>query len=155
MTATTTDLDTLAEVVARLRRALRRAVRADLTKQTLPVAQIEVLQLLAERPGLRSGEVGEALLLAPTTISTLVGALLSARLIERAPDPADRRAWHLHLTSRGTRELARWQQSNKRVLRDAMAALGAADRQALRGALPALAALVNHLDAQRCRNGGA
>jgi DNA-binding MarR family transcriptional regulator len=148
-TSTPTDLDALADVVARLRRALRRAVRADLTNASLPVAQIEVLQLLAERPGLRAGEVGELLLLAPTTVSTLVGALLAGGLIERAPDPADRRAWHLHLTRQGTAELSSWQQSNKRVLRDAMAALGAADRNALRGALPALAELVGHLDTSR------
>jgi DNA-binding MarR family transcriptional regulator len=124
-------------------------VRADLTNQGLPVAQIEVLQLLAERPGLRAGEVGDLLLLAPTTVSTLVGALLAARLIERAPDPTDRRAWHLHLTARGGKELARWQLSNKRVLRDALTALDSTDRDALRGALPALASLVGHLDAAR------
>jgi DNA-binding MarR family transcriptional regulator len=140
------DLDALADVVARLRRALRRGVRADLASDALPVAQIEVLQLLAEQPGLRAGEVGEVLLLAPTTVSTLVGALLTGKLIERRANPADRRAWHLHVTTAGTAELARWQQANKRVLHDALAQLAAAEARALRGALPALAKLVGHLD---------
>jgi hypothetical protein len=42
-----------------------------------------------------------------------------------------------------------WQQSNKRVLRGALAQLDADDRKALRGALPALVRLVDHLDTGR------
>jgi DNA-binding MarR family transcriptional regulator len=149
------DLDTLADVVVRLRRALRRGVRAAIqseldpqgTGEHLPVAQIEVLQLLADRPGLRAGEVGDALLLAPTTVSTLVSALLAGALIERVPDPADRRAWQLRLTDAGGGELIRWQEANKRVLQEAFSHLTATDQRALHGALPALAKLVGHLDA--------
>ncbi|HVT20467.1 MAG TPA: MarR family transcriptional regulator [Mycobacteriales bacterium] len=140
-----TDLDALADVVTRLRRALRRLVRSELPFDT-PMAQIEVMQLLADRPGLRAGEVGEALVLAPTTVSTLVGALLAHDLIDRRADPTDRRAWQLHLTPSGRQQLADWQQSNRRVLRDAASALDAADLRALREAVPALAKLVAQLD---------
>lgn len=139
------DLDALADVVTRLRRALRRLVRSELPFDT-PMAQIEVMQLLADRPGLRAGEVGEALVLAPTTVSTLVGALLAHDLIDRRADPTDRRAWQLHLTPSGRQQLADWQQSNRRVLRDAASALDAADLRALREAVPALAKLVAQLD---------
>lgn len=110
------------------------------------MAQIEVMQLLAERPGLRAGEVGEALLLAPTTVSTLVGALLTQDLIDRRADPADRRAWQLHLTTEGEQQLADWQQSNRRILRDAATHLDATELRALREAVPALARLVSQLD---------
>jgi DNA-binding MarR family transcriptional regulator len=143
------DLDLLADVVSRLRRALRRGVRADPELEAIPVAQIEVMQLLAEHPGLRAGTVGDRLLLAPTTVSTLVGALLAQELIERRADPADRRAWSLELTRAGEAALGRWQRSNQRVLHDALAQLGAADQRALRSALPALAKLVGHLDQSR------
>lgn len=143
------DLDALADVVTRLRRALRRIVRSEVAYEALPMAQIEVMQLLAERPGLRAGEVGDTLLLAPTTVSTLVGALLTQDLIERQVDPADRRAWRLLLTEDGEARLADWQQSNRRVMRDAATQLGDQDLQALRNALPALTNLVAHLDANR------
>lgn len=123
-------------------------VRSEVPFET-PMAQIEVMQLLAERPGLRAGEVGEALLLAPTTVSTLVGALLAQDLIDRTADPADRRAWQLHLTADGRQQLADWQQSNRRVLREAAAQLDASDVRALREAVPALTHLVNRLDAGR------
>jgi DNA-binding MarR family transcriptional regulator len=142
------DLDALADVVTRLRRALRRLVRSEVPFDT-PMAQIEVMQLLADRPGLRAGEVGEALMLAPTTVSTLVGALLAHDLIDRRADPDDRRAWRLHLTAVGKQQLADWQQSNRRVLRDAAAALDASELRALRDAVPALAKLVAELDAGR------
>jgi DNA-binding MarR family transcriptional regulator len=146
------DLDALADVVTRLRRALRRLVRSELTFDT-PMAQIEVMQLLDERPGLRAGEVGEALLLAPTTVSTLVGALLAQDLIDRRADPADRRAWQLHLTRAGKQQLADWQHSNRRMLRDAASQLDASDLRALRDAVPALAKLVAQLDAGRGGDG--
>src|ERR1700742_3234399 len=145
--STPADLDALADVVTRLRRALRRVVRTDVPFEALPMAQIEVMQLLAERPGLRAGEVGDALLLAPTTVSTLVGALLTQDLIDRRADPTDRRAWQLHLTDEGEQPLPDWQQSNRRVMRTAAGSLDAEDLVALRDALPALAKLVAQLDA--------
>ena len=147
--STAADLDALADAVTRLRRALRRVVRSDVPFESVPMAQIEVMQLLAERPGLRAGEVGEILLLAPTTVSTLVGALLSQELIERQADPSDRRAWRLLLTESGTDLLTEWQQSNRRVMRDAAAHLSADDLQALRDAVPALSKLVGQLDSSR------
>lgn len=147
------DLDALADVVTRLRRALRRAVRTDVPFEALPMAQIEVMQLLAERPGLRAGEVGEALLLAPTTVSTLVGALLTQDLIERLADPADRRAWRLLLTEDGEARLADWQQSNRHVMREAATNLSDQDLADLRNALPALSKLVAELDSNRDPNG--
>jgi DNA-binding MarR family transcriptional regulator len=147
--STPADLDALADVVTRLRRALRRVVRSDVPFEALPMAQIEVMQLLAERPGLRAGEVGDALLLAPTTVSTLIGTLLTQDLIDRQPDPADRRAWRLLLTPDGEMRLADWQQSNRRVMRAAATRLADDDLRALRDALPALTQLVAQLDSDR------
>lgn len=147
--STPADLDALADVVTRLRRALRRVVRSDVPFEALPMAQIEVMQLLAERPGLRAGEVGEALLLASTTVSTLIGALLTQDLIERQADPADRRAWRLLLTEDGETRLADWQQSNRKVMRAAATQLADEDLRALREALPALTKLAAHLDENR------
>ena len=80
-------------------------------------------------------------------MSTLVGALLAQDLIDRRADPADRRAWQLHLTTMGRQQLADWQQSNRRVLRDAASELEASDLRALREAVPALTRLVAELDA--------
>lgn len=140
------DHERLAAVVTRLRRALRRGVRPAVPHETLPVAQIEVLQYLAETPGLRASDLTERMLLAPTTVSTLVGQLLDRSLVERRPDATDRRVWHLHLTAGGVAELTLWQQSTTGLLRPALKALSTADRQAIRAALPALERLVSGVD---------
>lgn len=136
----------LADVVARLRRALRRGVRVEVPFEAVSVAQVELMQLLADAPGLRAREISDRLLLAPTTVSTLIGQLLATDLIDRRPDPADRRAWRLHLTADGRKQLRSWQLANSRVIETALAKLDAADRRAVAAALPALARLVAHLD---------
>lgn len=136
------DVDQLADVVARLRRAMRRGARSGGAPQTLSVAQIEVLQYLTDVPGARASELGRALRLAPATVSTLIGQLLARGALERRPDPDDRRAWQLHVTRSGARRLARWQTANRDVLRVALAALAATDRTAIDRALPALDRLV-------------
>lgn len=140
------DHERLAAVVTRLRRALRRGVRPAVPHEALPVAQVEVLQYLAESPGLRASDLTERMLLAPTTVSTLVGQLLDRRLVERRPDRADRRVWHLHLTDSGLAELTLWQQATTGLLRPALKGLPTADRRAIRAALPALERLVGRLD---------
>jgi DNA-binding MarR family transcriptional regulator len=140
------ELESLADVVARLRRALRRSVRVDVPFESLSVAQVELMQYLAENPGLRASDLAERLLLAPTTISTLLNLLLSKQIVERRPDASDRRAWHLHLTATGIQQLAAWQASNEQILRAALHQLGDKDRTAIRKALPALNLLVRHLD---------
>ncbi|HVU72362.1 MAG TPA: MarR family transcriptional regulator [Mycobacteriales bacterium] len=143
---TNTDEPALADVVARLRRALRRGVRVEVPFEAVSVAQVELMQLLADSPGLRARDISDRLLLAPTTVSTLIGQLLAADLIDRRPDPADRRAWQLHLTADGKKQLRSWQQANRRVLDAALGRLDAADRRAITATLPALARLVQHLD---------
>lgn len=137
------DIEQLADVVARLRRAMRRGARTSVAPRSLSVAQIELLQHLTDAPGARAGELGRALRLAPATVSTLIGQLLAKKALERRPDPHDRRAWQLHVTRSGSRTLARWQDTNREVLRTALAGLPDRDRRAIDRALPALDRLVD------------
>jgi DNA-binding MarR family transcriptional regulator len=50
---------------------------------------------------LRQIELADMLDIEPITLSRIVDRLEEARLVERVPDPADRRAWRLHVTARG------------------------------------------------------
>lgn len=140
------ELELLADVVARLRRALRRNIRVDVPFESLSVAQVELMQYLAEHPGLRASDLADRLLLAPTTISTLLNLLIGKQLVRRRADHSDRRAWQLHLTGAGTRQLGAWQSSNVQVLRKALEQLSDTDRAAIRNALPALNLLVQRLN---------
>jgi len=81
-------------------RALRRVFdqRAATVGVTRP--QWRVLARLKREPGLRQVELAERLDMEPITLCRIVDRLEEAGLVERKPDPADRRAWRLELTGK-------------------------------------------------------
>src|SRR6516162_11757195 len=62
-------------------------------------AQWAVLVRLDRHEGLNQSELAETLDLQPITLTRLLDKLSDSGLIERRPDPGDRRAKHLFLTS--------------------------------------------------------
>src|SRR5215469_16436908 len=96
----TSDAQQLTDVVTRLRRALRSSIRTDYPWESLPMAQVELLQTLAAGP-LRVGELAARQRLAPNTVSGLVGRMLDAGFVDRQPDPGDRRTARIALTEAG------------------------------------------------------
>jgi DNA-binding MarR family transcriptional regulator len=141
----------VADVISRLRRAMRRAARAAGHDGTLPgglsVAQLELLSCLADNPGARPGQLARLLRLAPSSVATLVRGLTRAGLITRTGGQADRRTASLQLTPEGTTTVGRWQTINQRILQAAITWLGPASRDALDAALPGLRELTATVDA--------
>ncbi len=60
-------------------------------------AQWVMLIRLDWQPGLSQKELAELLEVEPITVARLVDRLEARNLLERRPDPADRRIWRLHL----------------------------------------------------------
>lgn len=60
-------------------------------------AQWVILARLERQPGLSQRELAELLEVEPITVARLVDRLEARALVERRPDPADRRVWRLHL----------------------------------------------------------
>ena len=86
----------IGETAHALRKAFdRRAVGLGVTR-----AQWKVLFRLTRQPGLRQIELADMLDIEPITLSRIVDRLEEAGLVERVADPADRRAWRLHVTAR-------------------------------------------------------
>jgi DNA-binding MarR family transcriptional regulator len=140
----------VADVVSRLRRAMRRAARAAGSGGLpggLSVAQLEFLSCLAENPGARPGQLARLLQLAPSSVATLVNSLNREQLIERVGGVPDRRTAVLSLTPAGARVVTSWQQVNARILTTALARLATGSRQTLARALPALSELTGAVDA--------
>ena len=152
MTAAGPDLTaTFADLVARLRRAMRRAARAKLPTLPLSVAQLELLSVVEERPGSRPGELAQALRLAPNSVSTLANTLATAGMLQRAASAADKRAVEYSLTPAGAAHVASWRQVNGTALAAAVEALPVADQEVLGRALPVLDRLVDLLEEQTDR----
>ena len=140
----------VADVVSRLRRAMRRAARAQGSGGLpggLSVAQLEFLSALAETPGARPGQLARQLRLAPSSVATLVNSLTRAQLIERSGGVDDRRTAVLRLTGTGETVVASWQRVNAQILTVALASLEPASRDTLALALPALRELTGAVDA--------
>ena len=85
----------IGETAHALRKAFdRRAVGLGVTR-----AQWKVLFRLERQPGLRQVELADLLDIEPITLCRIVDRLGESGLVERSPDPADRRAWRLHVTA--------------------------------------------------------
>ncbi len=90
------DLMFLLHDVARLLRvdADKRARAHGMTR-----AQWGILIWLERQPGLSQKELAEILEVEPITVARLIDRLETRGMVERRPDPKDRRIWRLHLCS--------------------------------------------------------
>ena len=80
--------------VARLMRTLADA-RARAHGMTR--AQWMILVRLERQPGMSQNELAALIEVEPITVARLVDRLEARGMVERRPDPADRRIWRLHL----------------------------------------------------------
>ena len=94
MTEFQRDLLFLLHDVARLLRvdADKRARAHDMTR-----AQWGILIWLERQPGISQKELSELLEVEPITVARLIDRLEARGMVERRPDPRDRRIWRLHL----------------------------------------------------------
>jgi DNA-binding MarR family transcriptional regulator len=139
------DAYQLTDVVTRLRRALRTSIRTEYPWESLPMAQIELMQSLREASPARVGDLAARLRLSASTVSGLISQLMTAGLVVRGTHQDDRRAAVVELTPAGIERLADWQAAHQRRIGAALDQLSAEDRDAVTAALPALAKLVGHL----------
>lgn len=145
--AATADAEvTLADVVAQLRRAMRRAARGADPAGTLSVAQLELMSCLAENPGARPSQLARLLRLAPNSVTTLANGLEARGLVTRTSGHPDRRTVALCLTPAGADAVHRWQATNATILQAAMSGLHPGWQHLLTAALPALRELVSAID---------
>lgn len=88
------DLLLLLHDVARLLRTRfdQRARAKGMTR-----AQWVILARVSSNPGLSQNELASILEVEPITVGRLIDRLESRGMVERRPDPADRRIWRLHL----------------------------------------------------------
>src|ERR1700722_10712889 len=80
---------------------LGRLLRVDADKRArtngMTRAQWGILLWLDREPGISQKELGELLEVEPISVARLVDRLEARSMVERRPDPKDRRIWRLHL----------------------------------------------------------
>ena len=139
------DARLLTDAVTRLRRALRASIRSEYPWEKLPMAQVELLQVLGEHSPARIGDWATRQRLAASTVSGLIGQMITSGLVAREVDPADRRASVVTLTDAGREQLTSWTRAHERRLDAAVHALDDDERAAVAAALPALFHLAEYL----------
>jgi DNA-binding MarR family transcriptional regulator len=137
--------DELLEGLSAVRRAVRRRAARPVELSVLTGAQLELVRLLRREPGVSIADAAARLRVAPNTVSTLVGQLADAGVLERRIDEADRRVVRLTLTPGVRRRVDAWRDRRTDALGEAMARLPAADRERLADAVPALIRLADEL----------
>ncbi len=93
--------DKLLAAIERLGRAVRTARQGIATRHQLSLLQMQVIEHLSGRPALRVGALARALDVTQPTMSEAISALEAKGILQRRPDPSDRRASVLELTKDG------------------------------------------------------
>ena len=121
----------IATLLAQVSRLMRRTFdeQARLIGVTRP--QWQVLSVLLHNAGIHQGGLAEILEVEPITAGRMIDRMQEAGLVERRADPADRRAWRLFLTDRGTDLLASLRPMARVAYEQALDGVSEADRIAL------------------------
>ncbi|MFJ7071987.1 MarR family winged helix-turn-helix transcriptional regulator [Streptomyces sp. NPDC098781] len=135
----------LADALVGVQRLIRRRLRREMPAPPLRSGEVELLRLVAERPGIRISEAAKELYLAGNSVSTLVNQLARQGYLARETDPADRRAARLLPTAAAEARLGEWRERRADLVRRQMSRLDEADRAALLAAVPALRRLAGSL----------
>ncbi|WP_100501649.1 MarR family winged helix-turn-helix transcriptional regulator [Geodermatophilus chilensis] len=133
------DPEVLGELLVRVTRRQRRRWLHALAPWDLSPHHVRALRVVTERDGTRLSDLAEALRIAPRSATEVADALQARGLVERTPDPTDRRAVVLTPTEQGRRVQAEIAAARAADNRDLFARLDPGDRATLARILRVLA----------------
>jgi DNA-binding MarR family transcriptional regulator len=135
----------LADALVGVQRLIRRRLRREMPAPQLRGAEVELLRLVVDRPGIGISDAARELYLASNSVSTLVNQLARQGYLVRETDPADRRAARLLPTPAAEARLSEWRKRRADLVRHQVARLDEAEQEALAAAIPALRHLADNL----------
>ena len=135
----------LERVVPHYNRVLRRALARVEGEERLVFPQLRCLQALAQATEpVHAAQLARALLVTPPTMTRTLDALVERGLVERHPDPANRRQVALVVTPEGHALVARYEAAITEHLQALLAPLPADRQERLLLALRDLGALLKN-----------
>ena len=139
----------LVERLLTVTHGIRRRHNAALASYELSVPRGRLLMAMHQLGEPKMNELAASLDLNARTITTAVDTLEREGILERRPDPTDRRATRVLLTDAGRAQIAEWQEFQRQLAERAMAPLSADERRALRRLLDKIREGLGSLDAVR------
>jgi MarR family transcriptional regulator for hemolysin len=128
-------METILPEIGETAHALRKAFTRRAAALGVTGAQWKVLFKLSLKPGLRQVELADLLDIEPITLTRILDRLQEAGLIERSSDPADRRAWRLHVTAKAKPLVAKLRAIADEMTADAFAGIDPKDVETTRQVL--------------------
>lgn len=148
-TSVESNAPTLGFLLHEVARLLRRRFEQNARDSGLTRSQWQVLAYLANNEGINQSGLADLLEIEPITLGRIIDKLQTRGLIERRPDPSDRRAWLLHLTSAARPKLSQLRRLGEVTRGEALAEVPEADTERLLKTLQTLKAnLTDACDAQ-------
>ena len=139
----------LVERLLTLTHGIRRRHNAELASYELSVPRGRLLMAMRQLGQPKMSELAASLDLNARTITTAVDTLEREGILERRPDPTDRRATRLLLTDAGREQIAEWQKFQGELAESAMAPLSADERRSLKRLLDKVSEGLGSLEAVR------
>jgi MarR family transcriptional regulator, transcriptional regulator for hemolysin len=128
-------------------RALRRHYDRRAAALGVTTAQWRALAWIGHQAGLKQVELAERLDVEPITAARIIDRLEEAGLVERRPDPVDRRAWRLELTDKAKLIHDRLTDLAEEMASEALAGFTFEEMESLRAKLALIRDNVSRADA--------
>ncbi|OWJ96198.1 MarR family transcriptional regulator [Pseudomonas sp. A46] len=127
-------------LLADVSRLMRRSFEQKITGSDLTLSQARALARVARQEGCRQVELAEQLEIKPITLARLLDQLERSELVERRPDPEDRRAHRVYLRDDAERALGDIRAADALLHTEALQGLDQDEVDALASALRKLRA---------------
>jgi MarR family transcriptional regulator for hemolysin len=131
---------TLGFLLHEVARLLRRRFEQNARGSGLTRSQWQVLAYPAQNEGICQSGLANLLEIEPITLCRIVDKLQALGLVERQPDPSDRRVWLLHITPAARPKLTQLGKLGEVTRGEALAGVSEADTERLLKTLQALKA---------------
>lgn len=137
--------DTLGFLIGDISRLMRRAFdeRARTIGVTRP--QWRMLTTLSRHEGANQGRLADLLDVEAITLCRMIDRLADAGLVERRPDPSDRRAWRIYLTEKARPILDELRSLADGLIEEVLDGLTGPDRDALTNMLERVRSNLNEV----------
>lgn len=123
--------DNIAALLADTARLMRKSFDARARQIGVTRPQWRVLSVLRRFEGINQGGLAELLEVEPITVCRMVDRLQEAGLVERRPDPEDRRSWLLYLTVKAQHLVGQLRPLAEEMLDEALEGVSDSERRIL------------------------
>lgn len=136
--------DTIAEYMTKYQMVYRKLLRTFIKPSRLPLTQYYVLDILSHS-AIRMGDLSDLMDISRPNLTPLVEKMVTGSLVERIPDPNDRRVIYITLTEKGKELLESERENLIQNCNELLAALGKRERKRLSDSLNSLLEIAQKL----------